>query len=64
MDNIIPLVLLGVALLLLWFGGSRGRNSAVMKRLAGVVIAVAVIGLALNGGGVKVGLWLVGLFTN
>ena len=62
-DNIVPLVLLAVALLLLWLGGGKGDNAGVMRRLAGVVIALAVIGLAVSGLGVNVGQWIAGLFT-
>jgi hypothetical protein len=62
-DNIVPLVLLSVALLLLWLGGGKGDNAGVMRRLAGVVIALAVIGLAVSGLGVNVGQWIAGLFT-
>ncbi|KDN19436.1 hypothetical protein [Amycolatopsis rifamycinica] len=63
LDNVIPLVLLAVALLLLWLGGGKGDNAGVMRRLAGVVIALAIIGLAVSGAGVDVGKWLAGLFT-
>ncbi|HKS43771.1 MAG TPA: hypothetical protein VJT49_01415 [Amycolatopsis sp.] len=63
LDNIIPLVLLAVALLLLWLGGGKGDNAGVMRRLAGVVIALAIIGLAVSGLGVNVGEWIAGLFT-
>lgn len=63
LDNIIPLVLLAVALLLLWLGGGKGDNAGVMRRLAGVVIALAIIGLAVSGLGVNVGQWIAGLFT-
>ncbi|SFQ16497.1 hypothetical protein SAMN05421810_1057 [Amycolatopsis arida] len=63
LDNIVPLVLLAVALLLLWLGGGKGDNAGVMRRLAGVVIALAVIGLAVSGLGVDVGQWIAGLFT-
>jgi hypothetical protein len=62
-DNIIPLVLLAVAVLLLWLGGGKGDNAGVMRRLAGVVIALAIIGLAVSGAGVNVGQWIAGLFT-
>jgi hypothetical protein len=62
-DNVVPLVLLSVALLLLWLGGGKGDNAGVMRRLAGVVIALAVIGLAVSGLGVNVGQWIAGLFT-
>lgn len=63
LDNVIPLVLLAVAMLLLWFGGSKGDNAAVMRRVGGVVIALAVIGLAVTGSGVQIGQWVAGLFT-
>jgi hypothetical protein len=62
--NAIPLLLLVVALLLLWMGGSRGDNAGVMKRLGGVFIALAIIGLAVSGAGVDLGSWLAGLFTS
>lgn len=64
LDNIVPLVLLAVALLLLWLGGSKGDNAGVMRRLGGVVVALALIGLAVSGLGVDVGEWLAGLFTS
>lgn len=64
LDNIIPVVLLGVALLLLWLGGSKGDNAGVMKRVVGVLIALAVIGLAVTGGAVNIGQWVAGLFTS
>lgn len=63
LGNIVPLFLLAVALLLLWLGGGKGDNAGVMKRLGGVVIALAIIGLAVSGLGVDVGEWLAGLFT-
>ena len=62
-SNLIPLLLLAVALLLLWMGGGKGDNAGVMKRLAGVFVALGIIGLALSGAGVDVGKWLAGLFT-
>ncbi|WP_167119386.1 hypothetical protein [Amycolatopsis viridis] len=64
LDNVIPLVLLAVALLLLWLGGGKGDNAGVMRRLAGVVIALAIVGLAVSGLGVNVGEWIAGLFTS
>jgi hypothetical protein len=62
-DNAIPLLLLTVAVLLLWLGGGKGDNAGVMRRVGGVVIALAVIGLAISGSGVRVGEWLSTLFT-
>jgi hypothetical protein len=63
LDNVVPLVLLAVAVLLLWLGGGKGDNAGVMRRLAGVVVALAIIGLAVSGAGVDVGEWIAGLFT-
>ena len=62
--NVIPLLLLGVALLLLWMGGGKGDNAGVMKRLAGVLVALGIIGLAVSGAGIDLGTWLANLFQN
>nr|WP_157528372.1 hypothetical protein [Kibdelosporangium sp. MJ126-NF4] len=62
LDNMIPLGLLIVALLLLWLGGGRGENSQVMRRLLGVLVALAVVGLAVTGAGKDIGTWLANLF--
>lgn len=64
LNNIIPLLLLVVALLLLWMGGGKGDNAGVMKRLAGVLVALGIIGLAVSGAGVHIGTWLSSLFTS
>lgn len=63
LDNVIPLLLLTVAVLLLWLGGGRGDNAGVMRRLGGVIIALGIVGLAVSGAGVDVGSWISGLFT-
>jgi hypothetical protein len=63
LSNIFPLLLLAVALLVLWLGGSKGDNAAVMRRLGGVFVALAVVGLAVSGAGIELGTWLAGLFT-
>ncbi|MGH3795728.1 MAG: hypothetical protein ACRDSP_12645 [Pseudonocardiaceae bacterium] len=63
LDNIIPLLLLAVAVLLLWLGGGKGDNAGVMRRLGGVIIALGVIGLAVSGAGVNLGTWIAGLFS-
>jgi hypothetical protein len=61
--NLVPLLLLTVALLLLWLGGGRGDNSGVMKRVGGVFVALAIIGIAINPGSApKIGAWLASLF--
>lgn len=64
LDNIIPLLLLVVALLLLWLGGGKGDNAGVMRRLGGVIVALAIIGLAVTtDAGKDIGTWIAGLFT-
>lgn len=64
LDNVIPLLLLAVAVLLLWLGGGKGDNAGVMRRLGGVIIALGVIGLAVSGAGVDLGTWIAGLFSS
>jgi hypothetical protein len=64
LNNLIPLLLLVVALLLLWLGGGKGDNAGVMRRLGGVIVALAVIGLAVTtDAGKNIGTWIAGLFT-
>jgi len=63
LDNIIPLLLLAVAVLLLWLGGGTGDNAGVMRRVGGVIIALGVVGLAVSGTGVNLGTWIAGLFS-
>ncbi|GAA3063200.1 hypothetical protein [Actinokineospora globicatena] len=63
LNNIIPLLLLVVALLLLWLGGGKGDNAGVMRRLGGVIVALAIVGLAVTNAGEGIGRWLAGLFT-
>ncbi len=63
LDNVIPLLLLIVALLLLWLGGGKGDNAGVMRRLGGVIVALAIIGLAVTNAGEGIGRWIAGLFT-
>jgi hypothetical protein len=62
LDNIVPLLILLIALLLLWFGGGRGEHSQVMRRLIGVVVALGVLGLAVTGAGEDIGRWIASLF--
>jgi len=53
-----------VALLLLWLGGGKGDNAGVMRRLGGVIVALAIIGLAVTtNAGENIGSWIAGLFT-
>ena len=63
LDNLVPLLLLAVAVLLLWLGGGKGDNAGVMRRVGGVIIALGVIGLAVSGAGVELGTWIAGLFS-
>ena len=44
--------------------GDTGDEPGVMRRLGGVIVALAIIGLAVvaDGGG-DIGMWIVGLFT-
>lgn len=63
LENIVPLLLLSVAVLLLWLGGGKGDNAGVMRRVGGVIIALGVIGLAVSGAGVDLGTWIAGLFS-
>lgn len=63
LENLLPLLLLTVALLLLWLGGGKGDNAGVMRRVGGVFVALAVIGLAVSGIGVDVGTFIAGLFS-
>jgi len=46
LNNAVPLLLLIVALLLLYLGGGKGDNAGVMRRIGGVFVALAIIGLA------------------
>lgn len=64
LDNLVPLLLLAVAVLLLWLGGGKGDNAGVMRRVGGVIIALGVIGLAVSGAGVDLGTWIAGLFSS
>ena len=63
LDNLVPLLLLSVALLLLWLGGGKGDNAGVMRRLGGVLVALAIIGIAVSGVGVDIGTWLATLLS-
>ena len=63
LDNVVPLLLLGVAVLLLWLGGGKGDNAGVMRRVGGVIIGLGIVGLAVSGAGVDLGTWIAGLFS-
>ena len=64
LENLVPLLLLTVALLLLWLGGGKGDNAGVMRRIGGVIVALGIIGLAVSTNSVaEIGKFLVGLFS-
>lgn len=61
-DNIIPLLLLLIAVMLFVFA-QRGDNAKAMRVVAGVIIALGVLGIATTGRAGDVGNWLAGLVT-
>lgn len=61
-DNVIPLVLLGIAIILLWIGG-RGDNAGVARRSIGLVIGLVALGIAVSGSGPQIGNFLAGLLV-
>lgn len=60
--NIIPLLLLLVATMLFVLA-QRGDNAKAMRVVAGVVIALAVLGLATSGRADSLGAWMASLVT-
>lgn len=63
LNNLLPLLLLTVAILLLWLGGGKGDNAGVMRRVGGVFVALGIIGLAVTGAGVDIGTFIASLFA-
>ncbi|HZG91048.1 MAG TPA: hypothetical protein VEZ42_12625 [Pseudonocardia sp.] len=61
-DNVVPLVLLGIAVILLWIGG-RGDNAGVARRSVGLVIGLIALGIAVSGSGPQIGSFLAGLLV-
>jgi lipopolysaccharide export LptBFGC system permease protein LptF len=60
--NVIPLLLLVIAAALLMVA-QRGDNARAMRIVAGVVVALAVLGLSSGGNAEAVGSWLWKLVT-
>ena len=60
--NIIPLLLLLIAVMLFVFA-QRGDNAKAMRVVAGVIVALAVLGVASSGRADEVGTWLASLVT-
>ena len=61
-DNVVPLVLLAIAVILLWIGG-RGDNAGVARRSVGLIIGLVALGIAVSGQGPRVGSFLAQLIT-
>jgi hypothetical protein len=61
-DNVVPLILLGIAIILLWVGG-RGDNAGVARRGFGLIVGLIALGIAVSGSGDEVGTFLARLIT-
>ena len=61
-SNVIPLLLLVIAVMLFVIA-QRGDNAKAMKVVAGVIIALGVLGLATSGQAEGVGAWMASLVT-
>jgi hypothetical protein len=61
-DNVVPLVLLGIAVILLWIGG-RGDNAGVARRSVGLIVGLVALGIAVSGNGDEIGTFLASLIT-
>ena len=61
-QNIVPLVLLGIAVIMLWIGG-RGDNAGVARRGVGLLIGLVALGIAVSGNCPQVGQFLASLIT-
>jgi len=61
-ENVVPLVLLGIAVILLWIGG-RGDNAGVARRSVGLIIGLVALGIAVSGNGPEIGSFLASLLT-
>ena len=59
-DNVVPLILLVIAVVLLWIGG-RGDNAGVARRSIGLLVGLVALGIAVSGQGAAVGSFLAGL---
>lgn len=61
-QNVIPLLLLLIAVMLFVLA-QRGDNAKSMKVVSGVIVALAVLGLASSGQADNLGAWMAGLVT-
>ncbi|BBG05446.1 MULTISPECIES: hypothetical protein [Pseudonocardia] len=62
-NNIVPLVLLAIAVILLWIGG-RGDNAGVARRSIGLLVGLVALGIAVTGSGPAVGQALANLLVS
>ncbi len=53
-DNVVPLILLIIAIVLLWIGG-RGDNAGVARRSMALLVGLIVLGIAVSKRGPDVG---------
>jgi hypothetical protein len=61
-NNIVPLILLAIAVILLWIGG-RGDNAGVARRSVGLIVGLIALGIAVTGNGPAVGQAMAKLLT-
>lgn len=61
-DNIVPLLLLAIAVILLWIGG-RGDNAGVARRSVGLVVGLIALGIAVSQKGPEVGKFFASLIV-
>jgi hypothetical protein len=61
-DNVVPLLLLSIAVILLWIGG-RGDNAGVARRSVGLIVGLVALGIAVSGNGPEIGQFLASLIT-
>ncbi|ANY06857.1 hypothetical protein [Pseudonocardia sp. HH130630-07] len=62
-NNIVPLILLAIAVILLWIGG-RGDNAGVARRSVGLLVGLIALGIAVTGNGPAVGEALANLLVS
>lgn len=62
-NNIVPLILLAIAVILLWIGG-RGDNAGVARRSVGLLVGLVALGIAVTGNGPAVGQALANLLVS
>lgn len=60
--NIVPLILLIIAVILLWIGG-RGDNAGVARRSMALIVGLVVLGVAVSGKAGQVGEFFAGLIV-